>query len=90
MIDCSHGNSDKDHTRQPLIVRDVAAQVAAGSQEVCGIMLESHLVEGKQKQRADGPLVYGQSITDACIPWEVTGPLLDELAAAVCERRKRG
>ncbi|MBT4501767.1 MAG: 3-deoxy-7-phosphoheptulonate synthase [Gemmatimonadetes bacterium] len=87
MIDCSHGNSSKDHARQPLVARDVAAQVAAGSEEICGLMLESHLVEGSQKHEPGKPLVYGQSITDACISWETTAPLLDELAEAVRQRR---
>lgn len=89
MIDCSHGNSSKDHARQPLVARDVAAQVAAGSEEICGLMLESHLVEGSQKQEPGKPLVYGQSITDACISWETTVPLLDELAEAARQRRER-
>jgi 3-deoxy-7-phosphoheptulonate synthase len=87
MIDCSHGNSSKDHARQPLVARDVAAQVAAGSEEICGLMLESHLVEGSQKHEPGKPLIYGQSITDACISWETTAPLLDELAAATRQRR---
>ena len=85
MIDASHGNSSKDPARQPQVASDVAGQIASGSQEVCGLMLESHLVEGKQAQGQ--PLIYGQSITDACISWETTLPILDELAAAVRERR---
>ena len=89
MVDCSHGNSDKDHNRQPAVARDVAQQVAAGARDIFGVMLESHLVEGNQKQQAGSELVYGQSITDACIGWEDTVAVLEELAAAVATRRKR-
>ena len=88
MIDCSHGNSTKDHKRQPAVVRAVAAQVAGGARDVFGVMLESHLIEGNQKQQAGRELVYGQSITDACIGWETTVEVLEELAAAVATRRK--
>ena len=88
MVDCSHGNSDKDHKRQPAVARDVAQQVAAGARDIFGVMLESHLVEGNQKQQAGSELVYGQSITDACIGWEDTVAVLEELAAAVATRRK--
>ena len=88
MVDCSHGNSDKDHKRQPAVARDVAQQVAAGARDIFGVMLESHLVEGNQKQQAGSELVYGQSITDACIGWDDTAAVLEELAAAVATRRK--
>ena len=88
MVDCSHGNSNKDYSRQPLVARDLCAQVGSGSQAVCGVMLESHLVEGQQKYQPGAATVYGQSITDACIGWETTEEVLDELAAAV--RRRRG
>lgn len=88
MIDCSHGNSAKDHERQPAVVRAVAAQVAGGTRDVFGVMLESHLIAGNQKQQAGRALVYGQSITDACIGWETTVEVLEELAAAVATRRK--
>ncbi len=88
MVDCSHGNSDKDHKRQPAVARDVAQQVAAGARNIFGVMLESHLVEGNQKQQAGSELVYGQSITDACIGWEDTVAVLEELAVAVATRRK--
>jgi len=90
MIDCSHGNSRKDHARQPQVAAEVAAQVAAGSQYVCGVMIESHLKEGRQNQVAGQPLVYGQSITDACIAWDTTVPVLEGLAEAVRARRARG
>ena len=87
MVDCSHGNSRKDHLRQPEVARDLCTQIAAGSNVICGIMLESHLKEGKQNHNDDTPLVYGQSITDACMSWEMTEPLLHDFAAAVRRRR---
>jgi len=90
MIDCSHGNSRKDYRRQPAVAREVCEQIAGGSAFVCGIMLESHLVEGRQELGGHRPLVYGQSITDACISWEATVPLLEELAGAVRARRAVG
>jgi 3-deoxy-7-phosphoheptulonate synthase len=89
MIDCSHGNSQKDYRRQPEVAHVVAEQVAAGTDAICGVMLESHLVEGRQDLEAGKPLVYGQSITDACISWETTVPILEELADAVRARRLR-
>ena len=89
MIDCSHGNSTKDHKRQPVVAGAVAAQVAEGVQDVFGVMLESHLIEGNQQQQASSELVYGQSITDACIGWEDTVEVLEELAAAVGTQRKK-
>jgi 3-deoxy-7-phosphoheptulonate synthase len=87
MVDCSHGNSQKDYTRQPEVLQHLCSQVAAGSYNICGVMLESHLVEGRQDHHTGTPLVYGQSITDACISWEMTVPLLEELAVA-CEKRR--
>ena len=89
MIDCSHGNSGKDPARQPVVARAVAGQVADGAEEICGVMLESHLVGGRQVREPGRTLTYGQSITDACLSWEKTVPVLDELAAAVQERRKK-
>lgn len=83
MIDCSHANSNKDHLRQPIVCRDVAVQIAAGNPNIIGVMIESNLVGGAQKLVPGKPLVYGQSITDACINWEQTWPLLKDLAAAV-------
>ena len=87
MIDCSHANSNKDHTRQGLVCRDVAAQIAAGDRRIFGVMIESNLVAGAQKLVKGEPLVYGQSITDACIDWSETHGLLKELAAAVRSAR---
>jgi 3-deoxy-7-phosphoheptulonate synthase len=88
MIDCSHANSNKDYKRQAPVCRDVAAQIAAGNRDIIGIMLESNLVAGAQKLTPGQPLVYGQSITDACIDWPETNGLLSELAAAVRARRQ--
>ena len=93
LIDCSHDNSGKDHTKQPNVARDIAAQVAAGERGIVGLMIESFLIEGRQDlPKADGAidrdgLVYGQSVTDACVGWETTTTLLRELAAAVRARR---
>jgi 3-deoxy-7-phosphoheptulonate synthase len=90
MVDCSHGNSGKDHARQPEVARDLAGQIADGSPYVFGVMLESHLVGGRQDARPGQPLVYGQSITDACLSWEDTVPALEALAKAARARRERG
>ena len=87
MVDCSHGNSRKDYRRQLEVASEVADQVAAGSSAICGVMLESHLVEGRQDLTPGKNLTYGQSITDACISWENTVPILEQLATAVRQRR---
>ena len=86
VIDFSHDNSGKDHSRQPAVATDVAAQVAGGNSAIMGVMLESFLVSGRQ-DLDDGQLTYGQSITDACMDWESTRAVLQELAAAVRTRR---
>jgi 3-deoxy-7-phosphoheptulonate synthase len=70
-----------------LVVQDIASQLASGSQEIFGMMLESFLVDGRQDLEKGKELVFGQSITDACIGWERTEPVLAELAAAVRARR---
>ncbi len=88
LIDCSHGNSSKDYTRQPEVAYDICEQVASGSYNIGGIMMESHLVEGRQDHDTGAPLTYGQSITDACISWDMTIPLLEALADAVGKRRQ--
>ena len=92
MVDCSHGNSGKSHDKQPEVVRNVAAQIASGSKQVFGVMIESHLVAGAQGFKPGSTdrrtLRYGQSITDACIGWETSKALLIELASAVRKRRK--
>ncbi|MEY4547817.1 MAG: hypothetical protein RL685_4012 [Pseudomonadota bacterium] len=89
MVDCSHGNSSKDYRRQPLVAKALAEQIAAGERAILGVMIESNLVEGNQSLEAGKPLKYGQSVTDACINWDATVPVLEELAAAVRARRKR-
>jgi 3-deoxy-7-phosphoheptulonate synthase len=86
-VDCSHANSGKDYERQAIVCRDLAGQVANGETGIVGIMLESHIVAGTQKVVPGKPLTYGQSITDACMNWETTAGLLDELAEAVRKRR---
>ena len=87
MIDASHANSEKDFKRQVDVNDNIAAQIAAGDKRIMGIMLESHLVEGRQDVVKVDDLVYGQSITDACISWENTLPALQKLAEAVQTRR---
>ncbi len=87
MVDCSHGNSSKQHERQVVAADDVAAQVANGSRHIFGVMLESHLVGGRQDVVPNQPLTYGQSVTDACLAWDDTVPVLETLAAAVKSRR---
>jgi 3-deoxy-7-phosphoheptulonate synthase len=93
MVDCSHANSAKLHARQVDVARDVAAQLAAGSRCVFGVMVESHLLAGAQKFAAgkDDPatLVYGQSITDACLGWDDSVRTLELLSEAVEARRER-
>ena len=89
MVDCSHGNSRKDHRRQAEVAAAIAEQVAAGSWQIFGAMLESHLVEGRQDYVPGQPAVYGQSITDACISLTQTEPILDQLANAQQTRGRR-
>ena len=88
MIDLSHANSRKNHERQLLVGSDVASQIGRGDQRIIGVMIESNLVAGRQDLKDGKDLVYGQSITDACISWEQTVPLLQELAAAIRSRRQ--
>jgi 3-deoxy-7-phosphoheptulonate synthase len=90
MIDCSHANSGKDHEKQSAVASEVAKQVAGGSQGVFGLMLESFLVGGRQDNGTSSDLTYGQSITDACMSWDATVPVLEELADAVRKRRSAG
>ncbi len=87
MIDCSHANSEKDHNRQIHVCADVAGQIKAGNNNIMGVMLESHLVAGRQNVENKDDLIFGQSITDACIAWDETKTLLHDLAAAVRLRR---
>ncbi|WP_328464798.1 3-deoxy-7-phosphoheptulonate synthase [Actinoplanes sp. NBC_00393] len=85
VIDCSHGNSNKDHLRQPIVAEDVAQQLEAGQRGISGVMLESFLQPGRQN--LGGSLVYGQSVTDACMGWDATVSVLERLAAASAKRR---
>jgi len=87
MVDTSHGNSDKDYRRQPVASHDLAEQVAHGETAIFGVMMESFLVDGRQELRDPSALRYGQSVTDACMGWEMTVPVLAELARAVRARR---
>lgn len=87
MIDFSHANSNKEFKRQVDVAKDVAAQIAAGDERIVGVMVESHLVEGRQNLEPNKPLEYGKSITDACIGWEDSLTVLDVLASGVRARR---
>ena len=87
MVDCSHANSMKDYNRQVDVCNNVVSQVANGENRIMGVMLESHLVEGRQDVIDGQSLTYGQSITDACISWETTEDCLRDLADAVRKRR---
>lgn len=87
MVDCSHANSGKDPARQPAVAADISAQIAGGERAIAAVMIESNLLAGAQDYQAK-PLVPGRSITDACLGWEDTLPMLDLLADAVRRRRK--
>ena len=87
MVDVSHANSSKQHQKQIEVAHDVASQIAAGDRRIMGLMVESHLNEGRQDLNPGQPLQYGVSITDACIGFEQTVPVLDVLAQAVRQRR---
>jgi 3-deoxy-7-phosphoheptulonate synthase len=90
MVDCSHGNSMKDYRRQANVINTLTKQMTTEkTRAVFGVMIESHLVAGKQSYRGQQPLTYGQSITDACLSWEDTLPLLDRLALAVRAANKK-
>lgn len=88
-VDCSHGNSGKDHSKQPTVAADLAAQIRSGSTAIMGIMLESNLVAGRQDFSTKDELTYGLSITDACLGWDETVPVLEDLADAVRTRRNK-
>ena len=89
MVDVSHANSSKQHQKQIEVAHDVAGQIAGGERRIMGLMIESHLHEGRQDQKPGQALQYGVSITDACIGFEQTVPVLDALAQAVRARRQR-
>ena len=88
MVDCSHANSSKDFRKQLLVAEDVAGQLSAGQQGIMGVMMESHLVEGRQDVNPNCQLQYGQSITDACLGWDASLNALARLAQGVRERRQ--
>lgn len=87
MIDFSHANSRKQHQQQLVVGRDVAGQIAGGDNRIFGVMIESHLQAGRQDLNDGRSLVYGQSVTDACIGWDDSMVLLEELAGSVRQRR---
>jgi 3-deoxy-7-phosphoheptulonate synthase len=88
MIDASHSNSRKIPARQIDVIQDIATQVSRGNAGIMGLMIESHLVEGRQNVVESQPLTYGQSITDACISWDDTETALISLAEAAAKRRQ--
>ena len=90
MVDCSHGNSSKDYNKQKHVANDIATQLSAGDQRIMGVMLESHLKEGRQDHAPGCNLEYGKSITDACLGWDDSVGVLEHLAAAVRTRRLKG
>ncbi|KAG2200029.1 hypothetical protein INT45_003534, partial [Circinella minor] len=89
MIDCSHGNSSKDHRNQPKVSKNLEEQIINGEEHIVGLMIESHLNEGKQSVPAEGPshLKYGVSITDACVDFDTTVQMLEGLSQAIKQRR---
>ena len=88
MIDCSHANAAKQYQRQADVAADIARQLAGGEKRIVGVMVESHLVEGRQELEPGEPLRFGQSITDACLGWDDSLQVLDALAQGVKQRRK--
>ncbi len=88
IIDASHGNSERDHERQPAVAWEIAAQIAAGERGIVGVMLESFLLPGRQEIADPATLTYGQSVTDACMGWDETARVLRDLAAAARRRRE--
>jgi 3-deoxy-7-phosphoheptulonate synthase len=87
MIDVSHANSGKQPENQPRVIEDLAARIATGEARILGVMVESHLLGGRQELRPGQPLRYGQSITDGCIDWDSSVHVLQRLAQAVRQRR---
>jgi 3-deoxy-7-phosphoheptulonate synthase len=88
MIDASHGNSSKRPENQPLVAEAIASQIEDGNRSIGGVMVESHLIAGRQDLIEGRTLVYGQSITDGCIDWETSVGVLERLSEAVCKRRQ--
>ena len=88
MVDMSHGNSSKQHKKQIEVCQNIANQIKDGENRITGVMIESNLVEGNQKADDLSQLVYGKSITDACINWQDTKDCLHQLADSVIKRNK--
>ena len=88
MVDCSHANSSKQHERQLIVAESIAEQLANGSYNIMGAMIESHFIAGRQDVKPGEPLTYGQSITDACIGWDDSETILETLAEGVRKRRQ--
>jgi 3-deoxy-7-phosphoheptulonate synthase len=86
MVDCSHANSGKDAERQSVVAADLASRIASGERAIAAVMIESNLLGGAQDYQAK-PLVRGRSVTDACLSWDSTVPVLEFLAKAVRDRR---
>jgi 3-deoxy-7-phosphoheptulonate synthase len=89
MVDASHGNSGKDHTRQATVAESLAEQLAGGEKGLVGVMLESFIVAGRQNPGDPATLTYGQSVTDACLDIDMTARALETLATSVQARRRR-
>ena len=89
MVDCSHANSQKKHQNQIIVANSIAKQLVSGNQNIMGVMIESHLEEGRQDIEPGKQLTYGQSITDACIKWEDSLDVLDTLVQGVKTRREK-
>ncbi|CAM5597435.1 Phospho-2-dehydro-3-deoxyheptonate aldolase OS=Rhodanobacter lindaniclasticus OX=75310 GN=B1991_00810 PE=3 SV=1 [Rhodanobacter lindaniclasticus] len=88
MIDASHANSGKNPENQPRVVEDLATRIVAGERRILGVMVESHLLGGRQDLQPGQPLRYGQSITDGCLGWDDSVRVLQRLAQAVRQRRR--
>ena len=86
MIDASHANSQKDHAKQRIVIQDISDQISKGNNSICGVMLESNLIEGRQDIGKKEDLIYGQSITDACIGWNETEELIEMLNNAISKK----
>ena len=89
MVDMSHGNSSKQHKQQIDVCKNICGQLASGESRITGVMIESNLVEGNQSVTKKEDLIYGQSITDACLSWEDTMGCLDSLSEAIIKRRQK-
>ena len=87
MIDASHANSQKDHAKQRIVIQDISDQISKGNNSICGVMLESNLIEGRQDIGKKDDLVYGQSITDACIGWNETEELIEMLNNVISKKK---